>query len=85
MSTGVKQMIEAANAAVPRISPAQAQDMIAAGQAVVIDVQNAQRHRMELHTTQPDRLGDYFQTTSQLESTMLPSEALTGAPPKRVV
>jgi len=41
MSTGVKQLIEAANAAVPRISPAQAQDMIAAGQAVVIDVRDA--------------------------------------------
>lgn len=41
MSTGIKQLIEAANAAVPRISPAQAQDMIAAGQAVVIDVRDA--------------------------------------------
>ena len=41
MSTGVKQLIEAANAAVPRISPAQAQEMIAAGQAVVIDVRDA--------------------------------------------
>ena len=41
MSTGIKQLIEAANAVVPRISPAQAQDMIAAGQAVVIDVRDA--------------------------------------------
>ena len=41
MSTGVKQLIEAANAAVPRISPAQAQNMIAAGQAVIIDVRDA--------------------------------------------
>jgi rhodanese-related sulfurtransferase len=41
MSTGVKQLIEAANAVVPRISPAQAQELIAAGQAVVIDVRDA--------------------------------------------
>ena len=41
MSTGIKQLIEAANAVVPRTSPAQAQDMIAAGQAVVIDVRDA--------------------------------------------
>jgi rhodanese-related sulfurtransferase len=41
MSTSVKQLIEAANAAVPRISPAQAQQMMAAGNAVVIDVRDA--------------------------------------------
>jgi rhodanese-related sulfurtransferase len=41
MSTGVRQLIEAANAVVPRISPAQAQEMIATGQAVVIDVRDA--------------------------------------------
>jgi rhodanese-related sulfurtransferase len=41
MSTSVKQLIEAANAAVPRIAPAKAQDLIAAGHAVVIDVRDA--------------------------------------------
>jgi rhodanese-related sulfurtransferase len=41
MNTGVRQLIEAANAVVPRISPAQAQEMIATGQAVVIDVRDA--------------------------------------------
>jgi rhodanese-related sulfurtransferase len=41
MSTGVKQMIEAANGMVPRISPAQAQQLVASGQAVVIDVRDA--------------------------------------------
>jgi rhodanese-related sulfurtransferase len=41
MTTGLKQLLEAAHAAVPRISPAQAQDMIAAGHAVVVDVRDA--------------------------------------------
>ncbi len=41
MSTGVKQMIEAANGTVPRISPAQAQQLVASGQALVIDVRDA--------------------------------------------
>ena len=41
MTTTVKQLIEAANAAVPRIAPAQAQAMIAAGHAIVIDVRDA--------------------------------------------
>jgi rhodanese-related sulfurtransferase len=41
MSTGIKQMIAAAQAVVPRISPAQAQDLVASGQAVVIDVRDA--------------------------------------------
>lgn len=40
MSTSVKQMIEAANAAVPRISFAQARELIGSG-AVVIDVRDA--------------------------------------------
>jgi rhodanese-related sulfurtransferase len=34
-------MIDAAHAVVPRISPAQAQDLVASGQAVVIDVRDA--------------------------------------------
>ncbi len=41
MTTSVKQMMEAANAAVPRITPAQAQDMIAKGTALVVDVRDA--------------------------------------------
>ena len=41
MSTGIKEMIAAAQAVVPRISPAQAQDLVASGQAVMIDVRDA--------------------------------------------
>ncbi len=41
MTTGLKQMIEAAHAVVPRISAAQAQDLVASGQAVMIDVRDA--------------------------------------------
>jgi rhodanese-related sulfurtransferase len=41
MSTGLKQMIDAAHGVVPRISPAQAQELVASGQAVVIDVRDA--------------------------------------------
>ncbi len=41
MATSVKQMMEAANAAVPRITPAQARDMIAGNNAIVIDVRDA--------------------------------------------
>lgn len=41
MATSVKQMMEAANAAVPRITPAQAQEMIARGDALVVDVRDA--------------------------------------------
>ena len=41
MVTNVKQMMEAANAAVPRITPAQAKDMIAQGEVLVIDVRDA--------------------------------------------
>jgi rhodanese-related sulfurtransferase len=41
MPTNVKQMMEAANAAVPRITPAQAKEMVAKGNALVVDVRDA--------------------------------------------
>src|SRR5262245_49068627 len=41
MAKSVKQMLEAANTAVPRITPAQAQDMIAKGGTLVVDVRDA--------------------------------------------
>jgi rhodanese-related sulfurtransferase len=41
MATTVKQMLEAANAAVPRITPAQAREMIAQGNTLVVDVRDA--------------------------------------------
>ncbi len=41
MTTSVKQMLEAANAAVPRVTPADARDMIAKGNTLVIDVRDA--------------------------------------------
>ncbi|NOJ48188.1 rhodanese-like domain-containing protein [Bradyrhizobium archetypum] len=41
MTTNVKQMMEAANAAVPRITPAQAKEMIAKGSTLVVDVRDA--------------------------------------------
>lgn len=41
MALTVKQMLEAANAAVPKITPAQAQEMIARGNALVLDVRDA--------------------------------------------
>lgn len=41
MSTGIKQLLEAANAVVPRIAPAKAQEMLAAGRAIVVDVRDA--------------------------------------------
>jgi len=41
MTTSVKQMLAAANAAVPKITPAQAKDMIANGNALVVDVRDA--------------------------------------------
>ena len=41
MATSVKQMMEAANAAVPRITPAQAREMIATDNALVVDVRDA--------------------------------------------
>jgi rhodanese-related sulfurtransferase len=41
MPTSVKQMLEAANAVVPRVTPAQAQEMIAKGDTLVVDVRDA--------------------------------------------
>jgi rhodanese-related sulfurtransferase len=41
MALGVKQMMEAANAAVPRITPVQAKEMIAKGNTLVVDVRDA--------------------------------------------
>ncbi len=41
MATTVKEMLEAANAAVPRITPAQAHDMMAKGDTLVVDVRDA--------------------------------------------
>jgi rhodanese-related sulfurtransferase len=41
MATSVKQLMEAANAAVPRITPAQATEMIANGNTLVVDVRDA--------------------------------------------
>lgn len=42
---GVKQMMEAANAAVPRITPAQARKIIAQDETLVLDVRDA--HEVE--------------------------------------
>ncbi|UFZ04045.1 rhodanese-like domain-containing protein [Bradyrhizobium ontarionense] len=41
MSTSVKEMLAAANAAVPKITPAEAQAMIAKGNTLVVDVRDA--------------------------------------------
>ena len=41
MATSVKQMLEAANAAVPKITPEQAGDMISKGNTLVVDVRDA--------------------------------------------
>jgi rhodanese-related sulfurtransferase len=41
MATSVKQMLEAANAAVKKITPAEASDMIAKGNVLVLDVRDA--------------------------------------------
>ena len=41
MTTSVKQMMEVANAAVPKITPAQARDMISKGNTLVVDVRDA--------------------------------------------
>jgi rhodanese-related sulfurtransferase len=41
MAIGVKQMMEAANAVVPRITPARAQEIIAKGDTLVVDVRDA--------------------------------------------
>jgi rhodanese-related sulfurtransferase len=37
---GIKEMLEAANAAVPKITPAQAKEMIAKGNTLVVDVRD---------------------------------------------
>ena len=41
MATSLKQMMEAANAAVPKITPAQAREMIGKGNTLVVDVRDA--------------------------------------------
>lgn len=41
MATNVKELMELANAAVPRITPAQAREMMAKGNTLVIDVRDA--------------------------------------------
>jgi len=41
VSLTVKQMLEAANAAVPKITPVQAKEMIAKGNTLVLDVRDA--------------------------------------------
>ncbi|HWM45441.1 MAG TPA: rhodanese-like domain-containing protein [Xanthobacteraceae bacterium] len=41
MATSLKQMTEAANAAVPRVTPAEAKDMVAKGNALIVDVRDA--------------------------------------------
>jgi rhodanese-related sulfurtransferase len=41
MPTNVKEMMTAANAAVPRITPAQAREMMAKGNVLVVDVRDA--------------------------------------------
>ncbi len=40
MATSVKQMMEAANAAVPKITPAQAKELIGKGNTLVVDVRD---------------------------------------------
>lgn len=40
MATSVKQLLEAANAAVPRITPAEVKDLIAKGNVLVVDVRD---------------------------------------------
>jgi rhodanese-related sulfurtransferase len=41
MTTSLKQMMEAANAAVPKITPGQAREMIGKGNTLVVDVRDA--------------------------------------------
>jgi rhodanese-related sulfurtransferase len=41
MAKNVKELVEAANAVVPRITPAQAQEMIAKGNTLIVDVRDA--------------------------------------------
>jgi len=40
MATSVKQMLEAANAAVPKVTPAQAKGLIAKGNTLIVDVRD---------------------------------------------
>ena len=40
MALGVKQMMEAANAAVPKITPAEAREKIAKGNALLLDIRD---------------------------------------------
>ena len=40
MTTSVKQMLEAANAAVPKVTPAQAKELIAKGNTLIVDVRD---------------------------------------------
>jgi rhodanese-related sulfurtransferase len=42
MATSLKQMMEAATAAVPRVTPAQAREMMAKGNTLVVDVRDGQ-------------------------------------------
>ena len=41
MSSSVKQMLEAANAAVPNVTPTEAREMIGKGDTLVVDVRDA--------------------------------------------
>ena len=41
MTTSVKQLLEAANAVVPKVTPAQAREMMAKGNTLVVDVRDA--------------------------------------------
>ena len=41
MATSVKQLLEAANAVVPKLTPAQAREMMAKGNTLVVDVRDA--------------------------------------------
>ena len=41
MATSLKQLMEAANAAVARVTPAEAREMIAKGNVLVVDVRDA--------------------------------------------
>ena len=40
MASSVKQMVETANAVVPKITPQQAQEMIAKGNALIVDIRD---------------------------------------------
>ena len=41
MATSVKQLLEAANAVVPKVTPAQAREMMAKGNTLMVDVRDA--------------------------------------------